>query len=56
MRVRATVGFSGKLSMYPGEEREITDKEVLTDLLKCGYVVEVEEKKSRKGVKRDESK
>lgn len=57
MRVKASVGFSGKLSMCPGEEREITDKEVLTDLLKCGYVVEVEEKKAtRKGVKKDESK
>ena len=57
MRVRALIGFSGKLSMYLGEEREIIDKDVLTDLLKCGYIVEVEEKKStRKGVKKDESK
>lgn len=57
MRARALIGFSGKLSMYLGEEREIIDKEVLTDLLKCGYIVEVEEKKSaRKGVKKDESK
>lgn len=56
MKVRATIGFVGKLSMYPGEEREITDKEILKDLLSCGYVEDIEVKKpSRKVVKKDES-
>ena len=57
MKVRATIGFVGKLSMYPGEEREITDKEVLKDLLSCGYIEEIGTKKTtKKGVKKDESK
>lgn len=56
MRVRALVNFSGILSMYQGQEVEITSKEVLKDLLDCGYVeeVEVEKPTKKKAVKKSE--
>lgn len=38
MLVRAKVSFAGKISMMRGKERDITDEEVLKDLLKAGYV------------------
>lgn len=56
MRVRSAISFTGVISMRKDEERDVTDKKVLNDLLKCGYVVEVKEKKTRKGVKKDETK
>lgn len=57
MRVKALVNFSGVLSMYQGQEVEITNKEVLNDLLDCGYVeeVEVEKPTKKKAVKKIES-
>lgn len=44
MKVRAKVGFGGPaVSMSVGQVGEITDKAVLADLLKAGYVEEVKE-------------
>lgn len=59
MKVRAKVGFGGPaVSMSVGQVGEITDKVVLADLLKAGYVEEVKEAakepekpKSKKAVK-----
>jgi hypothetical protein len=50
---KALISYSGKISMAKGQVREITDKEVVKDLLKAGYIEEVkptktEEKKSTK--------
>jgi hypothetical protein len=46
MKVRAKVGFGGPaVSMSVGQVGEITDKVVLADLLKAGYVEEVKEAK-----------
>lgn len=53
MRVRALKSFGGKLSMHKGQEKEITDKEVLKDLLACAYIEEV--KVTKKGVKKNEA-
>jgi len=53
MKVKALVSFSGLISMYLGEERDITDKGVLKDLLSTKYIEEV---KPKKGVKSDENK
>lgn len=44
MRVKATVSFTGAVTMFAGEVREITDGSVLTDLIRCGYVTPLEEK------------
>lgn len=60
MKVIAKVGFSGvTVSMSVGQVGEITDKAILADLLKAGYVEEVKEPvkepaekpKSKKAVK-----
>lgn len=45
MKIRALVSFAGAISMYEGEEREYDNKVVLSDLLKAGYIKEVEDKK-----------
>ena len=47
----ALKSFSGKISMAAGEKRELTDKNLIADLLKSGYIAEFtadEQKKSRK--------
>jgi hypothetical protein len=36
--VRALIGFSGAVTMYPGEEREIEDETVLNDLIAAKYI------------------
>lgn len=38
---RALVSFSGVISMALNEEREITDKNLIKDLLKAGYIEKV---------------
>lgn len=40
MRYKATVSFSGKISMTGGEVREISDSSLAKDLLKAGYIIE----------------
>ena len=42
MKVRATTCFSGLISMYVGEVREVEDFDILNDLMKAGYVEPVE--------------
>ena len=37
--------FSGVISMYEGETREIEDAELVADLLKAGYIKEVNKPK-----------
>ena len=62
MRVKALVGFASlQLSLGKGQEADITDQEVLNDLLSSGYVESIEESKApkktaRKKVVKDESK
>lgn len=57
MLVRAKVSFAGAFSMYKDEVKECSDKAVLEDLLKAGYIEEVEqEKTTMKGGKSNESK
>ena len=47
MIYRALKSFSGKVSMHKGEEKAITDKTVIADLLRCGYIEEVKPKKEK---------
>ena len=42
MKVRATTCFSGLISMYAEEVREVEDSYILNDLMKAGYVVPAE--------------
>ncbi len=55
MKVRAKTSFSGSVSMYAGEVREIADDFIRNDLIRAGYVeaeAEAEEKpKKKKGAK-----
>lgn len=55
MKVRALISFSGLISMTMGEEKEITDKEVLTDLLRAQLVEKIKAE-DKKVVKANESK
>lgn len=45
MAYRANLTFSGKVTMIKGEVRELADSEVVADLLKCGYITDLSEKK-----------
>lgn len=47
MLVKATVSFCGVVSMRMGETKDISDKPILTDLLKAGYVEKIEEEKKQ---------
>ena len=38
---KALKSFSGKISMVKGEVRDIADKEVVADLLRCNYIVDL---------------
>ena len=44
---KALKSFSGAISMYEGETREIDDAEIVADLLKAGYIEEVKPKRGR---------
>lgn len=44
---KALKSFSGIVSMYEGETREIEDAEIVADLLKAGYIAEVKPKRVR---------
>lgn len=49
MKVKALKSFGGKISMAIGEEREIDDKVILSDLIDAGFVKEIKaEKKTEK--------
>lgn len=38
MQYKALVSFSGTISMAMGEVQEITNQEIVNDLLKAGYI------------------
>ena len=48
MKVRALISFSGLVSMRKGEVKEIRDKNIVTDLLRAGYVEQIEKQKNKK--------
>jgi len=56
MKIRALESFSGAISMYKGEERECSDKAILSDLIKAKYIEEVKAEKPKKDVKSGEGK
>lgn len=48
MKVRAMVNFSGLITMHQGEERELTNKFLFSDLLEAGYIEVIKDTKKRK--------
>lgn len=45
MAYRANKSFTGiKLTMHKGEVRDIADEALVSDLLRCGYITDLEEK------------
>ena len=44
MKYKALVSFVGEISMAKGNIKEISNKELISDLLKAGYIEEVKEK------------
>ena len=54
MLYKATVSFSGVISMSGGEVRELSDQAVIDDLLKAGHIIELkaDEKPKKKPAKR----
>ena len=48
MKVKALIGFSGLVSMRKGEVKDIRDKAIVTDLLRVGYVEQIEKPKNKK--------
>ena len=55
-KVKAKVSFAGVVTMGAGEVRNITDKEVLTDLIKAGYVEEVKSSTPSKATEKKTNK
>lgn len=51
MKYKAKVNFSGKISMYVGEVRNISDEGIAKDLLKAGYIEEIKPAEKAKAVK-----
>ena len=45
---KAIRGFSGLIHMRKNDVKEIKDKEIVKDLLKAGYIVEVKPEKAKK--------
>lgn len=52
MKVKAKVSFCGRLSMYAGEVKDIAPGETLADLLRAGYVEEIEPVEVKKTTKK----
>ena len=43
MKYKALVSFAGKISMAKGQVREISNQELISDLLKAKYIEAIEE-------------
>lgn len=52
---KALKSFSGIISMYEGETREIDNAELVADLTRAGYIEEVKPKRGRSAKKSGES-
>lgn len=47
MLYRATVSFSGIISMTEGEVRQIADPSLINDLMRAGYIEPIEPEKPK---------
>lgn len=48
MKVKALVGFCGLVSMRKDEIKDINDKNIVTDLIRAGYIEPIEKPKTKK--------
>lgn len=48
MKVKALKSFSGAISMYAGEVRDIQTQAILDDLIEAGYIEPVAQRRSAK--------
>ena len=55
MKVKATVSFSGTVTMAKDDIKDIKEGPVLNDLLKAGYVVKVEDSSDKTEETKDSS-
>ena len=53
MLVKAVENFSGAVSMTIGQTKELAEGEILSDLLKAGYVEEVAPVQTKKTMQED---
>lgn len=51
---KALKSFGGKISMRKGEVKAITDKAVVADLTRAGYIEEVKPQETKKATKKKE--
>lgn len=56
MKVKAKISFAGLVSMRKGEEREISDEAILSDLLSAEYVEEIKAEDKKTGNKKSGKK
>jgi molybdopterin synthase catalytic subunit len=50
-KVKAIVSFAGAVSMYKGEVKEVSDENIVKDLLNAKYIELVEKEKAEKPTK-----
>lgn len=48
MKVKALRSFSGRVSMYKGEVRDLADEELIRDLAQAGHIEQVAQKRGAK--------
>lgn len=48
MKLKALVSFTGKVSMFMGEIREVADESIAADLIRAGYAVKYDDSKKGK--------
>lgn len=51
MEYKAKVNFSGVISMYVGEVKDIADVNIAKDLIRAGYIEEIKPANKAKAVK-----
>lgn len=54
MKIKATTSFAGVISMHKGQVLDCSDNAVVQDLLRCGYVKEVNQRKASDNEQQDE--
>ena len=53
MKIKATTSFAGVISMHKGQVLDCSDNAVVQDLLRCGYVKEVNQMKASDNEQQD---
>lgn len=54
MKIKATTSFAGVISMHKGQVLDCSDNAVVQDLIRCGYVKEVNQRKASDNEQQEE--